>query len=90
MDFMTAKAELKKLANGKYHTVQYELVEFASGRLEAECELYVDSRILSSGPTWEEALNKMKVKLGLIESKVGLSEAPGEEGNKNGGPHPCD
>jgi len=82
MDFMAAKAELKKLANGKYHTIRYWLTEFASGKLEAECELYIDPQISSLGPTWEEALNKIKIKLGLGVKEIDLSEIPGEEKEK--------
>jgi len=79
MTFLEAKAELKELAKGKHHYVEYGLTEYQSGRLEAKCWLYVDPHISSLGDTWEEAINKMKVKLGLIEKKVDLSEIPREE-----------
>ena len=78
MKFKEAKDELKSLANGRYHSLSYELTEFTRGRLEAECSLYIDSRISVRGSTWQEAFIKMKIALGG-ESKVDSSEAPGEE-----------
>ncbi len=82
MKFLDAKAELKELAKGKYHSMNYELTECKSGKLEAKCFLYIDPNISSSGETWEDALNKMKVKLGITKEKVDLSEVPGEEEGK--------
>ena len=78
MKFKEAKDELKSLAKGKYHSLSYELTEFISGRLEAECSLYIAPRIPVRGSTWQEAFIKMKIALGG-ESQVDSSEAPGEE-----------
>ena len=79
MTFNEAKSELKKLAEGKYHNISYELTEDRRGGLEAQCHLYIDPRISSHGKTWEDALKKMRVELGLEALEVDLSEAPGEE-----------
>ena len=78
MTFLEAKSELKKLANRKYHSISYELTETSGGQLRSKCQLYIDPQISSSGATWEEALNKMKVNLG-ISAEIDLSEAPEEE-----------
>ena len=79
MRFLEAKDELKKLAGGKYHNIGYELTEDRTGGLRAECHLYIDPRISSHGKTWEDALNKMKIELGLDEFEIDLSEVPEEE-----------
>lgn len=78
MTFNEAKGELKSLVGKRYHSLSYELTEFVSGRLEAECSLYVDPRISVRGSTWQEAFIKMKNALGG-ESQVDSSEAPEEE-----------
>jgi hypothetical protein len=79
---MTAKDELKKLANGKYHQIRYELTEYSSGMIEVNCCLYIDPKISSIGKTWKDALNKMKINLGLSELKIDPNEAPREEKEK--------
>jgi hypothetical protein len=83
MTFLEAKDELKKLAEGKFHSIEYKLTEYKSGRLENECELYIDPCISTSGLTWREALDKMKQTLG-IKTEVDLSEIPGEERGEDG------
>lgn len=60
MKFIDAKNKLKKLASGKYHSIGYNLTEFADGGLDAKCSLYIDPRISVSATTWKEALGKMK------------------------------
>ncbi len=81
MTFLEAKAELKKMANGRFHDITYELREYSSGRIEAKCELYIDPRTSTEGSTWDEALTKMQIKLG-DEPWADLTEAPGEEKEK--------
>lgn len=78
MRFEEAKKELKKLANGKYHSLKYSLTEFSKGTIEATCDLYIDPGILVSAPTWAEALKLINRKLGE-PGVVDLSEMPGEE-----------
>lgn len=82
MTFLEAKAELKEMAKGRFYSITYELREYSSGRLQAECELYIDPRISTVGSTWEEVVTNMRFKLG--ESKIDLTEAPGEEKEKEG------
>jgi hypothetical protein len=74
MNFSEAKDEMKKLAGGKYHSIKYELTEYASGVLEADCYLYLDPRICVSAPTWESAILMMKQELGCLT--VDPSEFP--------------
>jgi hypothetical protein len=81
MKFSEAKDELKKLAKGKMHSITYELIEYASGAFDTRCDLYIDSRISSSGTIWKDALDKIRIKLGGC-GEVDLTEAPGEEKGK--------
>jgi len=81
MTFLEAKDELKRLAEGSYHSIRYELVEYASGAFENECYLYLDPRISVSARTWKTALDEMKIKLGLCK-EIDLTEAPREEKEK--------
>ncbi len=81
MTFLEAKAELKKMANGRFHDITYELREYSSGINEAKCEVYIDPRLSASGATWNEALTKMRFKLG-DKPQADLTEAPGEEKEK--------
>jgi len=78
MTFKEAKDRLKSLANGRYHSLSYELTELRSGGLRAKCWVYIDPRISAEGSTWQEALIKMEMKL-KGESQVDSSEAPDEE-----------
>jgi hypothetical protein len=80
MKFKEAKDELKKMAKGKYHSIQYQLVEYASGILECECYLYVDPNTSVTTSNWKDSLYKMRMILEPSQ-KVELSEMPGEELN---------
>lgn len=78
MTFREAKDKLKELAGGRYHRLSYELTEHSSGKLEAECRLYIDPKI-SSGyqSTWEEAFAELqKVMNPLKRDHIDLTEAP--------------
>lgn len=78
MKFWEAKEELKRLANGRYHAIQYQLTEYRGGALEVECYLYLDPRISVTGSNWEDALSKMRLML-KPPQKVDLAEAPEAE-----------
>ena len=78
MTFEQARDKLKRLANGRYYCIQYGLVEFASGGVEAKCHLYIDPRISINAPNWTNALAQIEMKLNL-QLKVDPSEFPGEE-----------
>ena len=66
MTFAEAKQRLKKVARGRYHSIEYELAEFdehyGDGRQETTCTLYIDGEGLFHGPTFEDvfALRNMK------------------------------
>jgi len=78
MKFNEAKDKLKNLAGRKYHSLSYELTEFAGGGLQAKCWAYVDPSIATEGSNWKDVLDKMEIEL-KGKSQVDLSEAPNEE-----------
>jgi len=80
MTFLEAKAELKEIARGEYHSVRYEVTEYASGGEEVDCYVYIHDYGSEQGGTWREALDKMRKKCGL-EPRVSTDpgEAPAEE-----------
>jgi len=60
-----AKAKLKKLANGRYHSVHQELTEREDGSQVTDCQLYIDGdKELTIGDTFEECFEKLEEKLG--------------------------
>ena len=66
MKFQTAKDMLKKLAKGKYHTVQYELSEDQTGELETKCWLYIGDTYSSKsgrGTSFQTCFNELEKKL---------------------------
>lgn len=77
MKFLEANEQLKKLADGKYFTLKYELHTHSSNNTRAECTVYVDGYTHFSGPTWENALNQLKECIGN-GFKADLTEAPEE------------
>jgi len=78
MTFKEAKDELKSLANGRYHSLSYELTEYRSGVLQVKCWAYVDPSISTETSNWKDTLLKMEIQLKAV-TEVGPSEAPGEE-----------
>lgn len=80
MTFKEAKDELKRLAKGRYHSIEYDLTEYSNGKLEAGCRLYIDPKISVRASTWSEGLSMMKEKLEMEFGQTEcLSEIPGEE-----------
>ena len=69
MKFTEAKEKLKELAGGKYHAIGYELTEYAGGRQETECYLYIDSKFAGRGYTWKEAFMKLNNELGITQTE---------------------
>jgi hypothetical protein len=55
MTFQEAKEKLKGIANGRYHSLSYELTEYAGGGQQPECLVYIDQYKHHKGLTWEEA-----------------------------------
>ena len=63
MTFEEAKKILSDLADGKYHCIRYELVNYGNdgtGKVVAECSVYIHGYDWEKGATWREALDKMK------------------------------
>ena len=75
MTFKDAKKELKKLADGKYHSMNYELTEYRNGDQRTQCLVYGDGYSWFSAPTWEEALAKLRKAMGLSNG-IDETEAP--------------
>jgi len=82
MQFTDAKNKLKELANGKYHSITYELTEYSNGKLETKCHLYIDPHISFLASTWREAFTKLEEYLHPKPSIIDLTEAPIEEEGK--------
>ena len=55
MTFAEAKLKLGEIANGKYHSMSYDEMIFASGRIELMCHIYIDGECYYRGATWEQA-----------------------------------
>ena len=64
MKFSEAKARLKELAKGKYHSIKLDLIEYSDGYVETKCILYIDGHSHVSGSTWERAFIKLDDMLG--------------------------
>jgi len=58
-----AKGQLKKLAKNNYHCIQYEVTEYPNHRIVERCAIYIHGYDYSSGPTWDNALQAMKIKI---------------------------
>jgi len=64
-----AKGQLKKLANGQYHSISYEVTEYSSHRIEKRCAVYIPQYDYSVGPTWNDALQALKKQIKRMEGK---------------------
>ena len=64
MKFSEAKEKLKKIANGRYHSISYELAESHFGDQRSECRIYihdgVNLSVSAKGKTFEECFNKLE------------------------------
>jgi hypothetical protein len=59
MNFKQAKAKLKRLAKGKFHSINYKISEHTGGELMQECSVYIDETDLHIGETWEAAFKEL-------------------------------
>lgn len=60
MTFREASEKLDGLADGKYHSIQYEKATSSDKRIEETCSLYIGGNInWHTGETWEEAFGKL-------------------------------
>jgi hypothetical protein len=68
--FLRAKDRLRELAKGRYHSVQYELTEYSSGKLAESCRLVVEVEgedIVAEGTSFKESLNMIEQRLRRFE-----------------------
>jgi hypothetical protein len=66
MTFKTALKKLKKIADGKYLSINYEFTKFSDkcdGVEEASCTVYIDGYNRHSGPTWKAAFDKLEIEM---------------------------
>lgn len=59
----SAKGQLCKLAAGKYHSLNWDIIEYSSGNIDITCRIYIHGYDFKSAPTWDEALEKMRKKV---------------------------
>lgn len=60
MTFKEAKAALKEMAEGKYHSIKFEQTEYADGQIKSECSVYIaDLGHTADHETFEDALQAM-------------------------------
>ena len=55
-----AKVRLKKLAEGRYHHLAYEVTEYSNGMLAINCNVYIEDYGFFSADTWDRAIEKLK------------------------------
>jgi len=62
MNFKEAKAKLKELAAGEYHSLSFEVTEFAGdGTQKAECACYIaEVGWTAKAPNFEKAIAQME------------------------------
>lgn len=63
MNFKEAKKQLKELANGKYHSIRYEITETQHGELIQMCEVYIADCELHRGASWSKAFESLAEEL---------------------------
>lgn len=60
MTFEEAKAALKEMAQGRYHSISFELTEYQDGRAKPMCSVYIENLGWTSDhATFEDALQEM-------------------------------
>lgn len=63
MTFKKARRKLKKLAKGKFHSIEYKVTEYHNGELEQKCTLYIDGTELHACGTWAAAFKSLQDEL---------------------------
>ena len=58
-----AKGQLKKLADGEYHSLTYELTQYQNQEIHIACRVYINNYGSIVSPTWDDALQKMRDRL---------------------------
>jgi hypothetical protein len=65
------------LAQGQYRSMTYNLTEYDYGTSETDCVVYIHGHDHASGPTWKEAIDKMRESIvGESVTEPDMSEAP--------------
>lgn len=59
----SAKSQIKKLAKGRAHSLDYDVIEYTSGDTKETCSVYIDGYGYSDAGTWDEALALMRDKI---------------------------
>lgn len=74
MTFMEAKAAIKDLAAGEFHSVQFELVEYANGSVKHICRAYIAGSVWTEGhATWEAVIEEAKQRIEQKEAAVDIA-----------------
>lgn len=60
MNMREAKEELMHRANGKYHSISYELTDRGNGDASQKCRVYIDGIGGFEANHWEEALTSLE------------------------------
>ena len=70
MTFKQAKKRLKKIAEGRFHSLRLDVTEFTSGELETKCSVYIDGETFYCGDTFEKAFLNRERALKKEEKKL--------------------
>lgn len=65
MKFNEAREKLKKIAAGRCHSLDYDVITYTSGESKQKCGLYIAPRMLVYSESWESAFAKLDELLGV-------------------------
>lgn len=77
MTFLQAKSELARLANGEYHSIEYQMDVHVTGTQSAQCRVYIHGQKWHAGKTWKQALESMQDAIYPLPPNA--LEMPGED-----------
>lgn len=63
MKFDEAEKKLAEIANGKFHSLQYERDTHRTGEQETKCRIYIEGERFHNGNTWEDAFDQRRIRL---------------------------
>jgi hypothetical protein len=78
MKFSEAKEKLKKIANGKYHSLKYEYGLHSNNKESVECMLYIHPNVMVGSDNWKNAFEKLNKILKPKDVIVDPIEQPDE------------
>jgi len=55
-----AKGQLKKMAKGDHHILEYGITEYSDGDIKINCSVYIHGYDYEHGTTWDEVLQGMR------------------------------